>query len=74
MIAAPDWRGERPSWPLELPGLPPSEWDASPSARRRADSMSSRPTGCVRKYFAPFCRDCNRAWWSWLMVRMGSRG
>ena len=36
--------------------------------------MSSRPTGCVRKYFAPFCSDCRSAWWSWLIVRIGSCG
>ena len=46
----------------------------SPRARRRAASMSSRPTGCVRKYFAPFWSDWSSAWWSWLMVRIGSFG
>ncbi len=47
---------------------------ARPSARRRAASMSSSATGCVRKYFAPFWSDCSSAWWSWLMVRIGSFG
>ena len=61
----------RPPFEMVPPGRRLVLLPCSPRRGRRAASMSSRTTGCVRKYLAPFWSDWSSAWWSWLMVRIG---
>ena len=64
----------RRSGAIERPGRLAACSPCSPSAAAGRRACLPAPTGWVRKYLAPFWSDCSRAWWSWLMVRIGSFG